>query len=109
MSVKTPTSSQAATHSRFSRSFNLQATLSLRGDLTVTYADGTVNVIPERVLESGGRSYWGVSHEMLIRDFYAKLGDPEPFWISPSEAGKSLRIVKDIYAQSYPELLERVS
>ncbi|MFE4833060.1 Gfo/Idh/MocA family protein [Arthrobacter sp. NPDC056691] len=84
------------------------ATLSLRGDLTVSYADGSVEVIPERVLETGGRSYWGVSHELLIKDFYATLDDPAPFWISPAEAAKSLRIVKEIYAQSYPELSERV-
>jgi UDP-N-acetyl-2-amino-2-deoxyglucuronate dehydrogenase len=84
------------------------ATLSLRGDLTVNYTDGSVEVIPERVLETGGRSYWGVSHELLIKDFYARLDDPSPFWINPAEAGKSLRIVKDIYAQSYPELSERV-
>jgi UDP-N-acetyl-2-amino-2-deoxyglucuronate dehydrogenase len=85
-----------------------KATLSLRGDLTVTHADGTVDVIPERVAETGGRSYWGVSHELLIADFYARLGDSEKFWINPAEAGKSLRIIKDIYAQSYPEMLERV-
>ncbi|MFK0005374.1 Gfo/Idh/MocA family protein [Paenarthrobacter sp. NPDC090522] len=84
------------------------ATLSLRGELTVTYADGRVDVIPERALESGGRAYWGVSHELLIRDFYARLNHPEPFWISPAEAAKSLRIVKDIYAQSYPDMLDRV-
>ncbi|MCT9870534.1 Gfo/Idh/MocA family protein [Paenarthrobacter aurescens] len=85
-----------------------KATLSLRGDLTVTYADGTVDVIPERVVESGGRSYWGVSHELLIADFYSRLADPEPFWINPAEAGKSLRIIKDIYAQSYPDMPGRV-
>ena len=27
----------------------------------------------------------------------------EPFWISPAEAEKSLRIIKDIYRQSYPD------
>jgi predicted dehydrogenase len=86
-----------------------KATLSLRGDLTVTYDDGTVDVIPERVAATGGRSYWGVSHELLIKDFYTGLEDEGPFWISPAEAGKSLRIVKDIYAQSYPDQLERVS
>ncbi|MHC6221756.1 Gfo/Idh/MocA family protein [Arthrobacter sp. MMS24-S77] len=85
-----------------------RATLSLRGDLTVTHADGAVETIPERALESGGRAYWGVSHELLIKDFYAKLEDPEPFWISPAEAEKSLRIVKDIYAQSYPEISDQV-
>jgi UDP-N-acetyl-2-amino-2-deoxyglucuronate dehydrogenase len=79
-----------------------RATLSLRGDLTVSYADGRVEVVPERRAASGGRSYWGVSHELLIRDFYDRLGDPEPFWISPQEAAKSLAIVKDVYAQSYP-------
>jgi predicted dehydrogenase len=79
-----------------------RATLSLRGDLTVSYSDGRVEVVPERRAPSGGRSYWGVSHELLIRDFYDRLGDPEPFWISPAEAAKSLAIVKDVYAQSFP-------
>jgi len=80
-----------------------KATLSLRGDLTVSYSDGRVEVVAERQAPSGGRAYWGVSHELLIRDFYARLDDPEPFWISPREAAKSLRIVQDIYRQSYPD------
>ncbi|NQD89978.1 Gfo/Idh/MocA family oxidoreductase, partial [Paenarthrobacter sp. CM16] len=66
-----------------------KATLSLRGDLTVSYADGTVEVIQERVAETGGRSYWGVSHQLLIADFYATLGEPGQFWINPAEAAKS--------------------
>lgn len=86
-----------------------KATLSLRGDLTITYADGTVEVVRERVAESGGRAYWGVSHELLITDFYARLGEPGPFWINPAEAGKSLAIIKDIYAQSYPDMPGRVA
>lgn len=85
-----------------------KATLSLRGDLTVTYADGRVDVIQERVAETGGRSYWGVSHQLLITDFYATLGESGQFWINPAEAGKSLGIIKDIYAQSYPDMLDRV-
>ena len=86
-----------------------QAVLSLRGDLTVTHADGRVDVIPERTSESGGRSYWGVSHELLINDFYARLDEPGPFWISPAEAEKSLRIIKDLYRQSYPDSVHLVS
>ncbi len=77
-----------------------RGSLSIRGDLTVTHADGRVEVVPERRASSAGRSYWGVSHEMLIGDFYARLGDDAPFWISPREAVKSLRILKDVYAQS---------
>lgn len=86
-----------------------EATLSLRGDLTVTYADGRVELIPERRGVSGGRAYWGASHELLIADFYAQLGNDAPFWIDPVEAEKSLRIVKDVYRQSYPASLEQVS
>ncbi|MBT2550996.1 Gfo/Idh/MocA family protein [Arthrobacter sp. ISL-65] len=86
-----------------------RATLSLRGDLTVAYADGRVEVVPERVMESGGRAYWGVSHELLIADFYGRLNKATPFWIDPQEAEKSLRIVKEIYRQSYPDLPEKVS
>ena len=79
-----------------------KATLSLRGELTVSYADGRVDVIAERQAPSGGRAYWGVSHELLIRDFYAQLGREAAFWISPREAAKSLRIVQDVYRQTYP-------
>lgn len=79
-----------------------KATLSLRGELTVSHADGRMDVIAERQAPSGGRAYWGVSHELLIRDFYAQLDRPEPFWISPREAAKSLRIVQDVYRQTYP-------
>jgi UDP-N-acetyl-2-amino-2-deoxyglucuronate dehydrogenase len=86
-----------------------KAVLSLRGDLTVTYGDGRVDVIPERRSDTGGRSYWGVSHELLISDFYGRLDEPEPFWISPAEAEKSLRIIKDVYRQSYPDAVSRVS
>lgn len=78
-----------------------RATLSLRKGLTVTYEDGRIEQVPERTAATGGRGYWGVSHELLIQDFYALLQDPEPFWISPREALKSLRIVQDVYAQSY--------
>lgn len=68
--------------------------------LTVTWADGHVETWPERRAASGGRSYWGVSHELLIRDFYTRLADPEPFWIGPEQAMASLRMLKAIYAQS---------
>jgi predicted dehydrogenase len=80
-----------------------RATLSLRGDLTVTYADGRVEVVHERELAPGMRAYWGVSHELLIRDFYDQLGQEGPFWIDPRAAQKSLNIIQDVYDQSYPE------
>jgi predicted dehydrogenase len=74
------------------------AELFLRRDLTVRYADGRVEVVEERKAASGGRAYWGVSHQALIGDFYARLGDPEPFWIGPREGAKSLDILSRVYA-----------
>jgi predicted dehydrogenase len=84
-----------------------RATLYVRSDLTISYADGRVESIPERVAVSGGRAYWGVSHELLIRDFYQRLADDEPFWISPAEAAKSLRVIGELYAQSRLSLPSR--
>ncbi|AXJ09741.1 Gfo/Idh/MocA family protein [Arthrobacter sp. PM3] len=86
-----------------------KATLSLRGDLTVTYDDGRSDVVRERAAGSGGRSYWGVSHALLIADFYESLAQPGPFWIDAAEAAKSLRIVKELYRQSYPGSEAKVS
>jgi UDP-N-acetyl-2-amino-2-deoxyglucuronate dehydrogenase len=74
------------------------AELFLRRDLTVRYADGRVETVEERKVTSGGRGYWGVSHRLLIADFYARLAEPEPFWISPREAAKSLDILSRVYA-----------
>lgn len=77
-----------------------EALLSIRGDLTVRYRDGRVETVAERRATSVGRSYWGMSHELLIADFYRRLAEPEPFWISPREASKSLQILAAVYATS---------
>jgi UDP-N-acetyl-2-amino-2-deoxyglucuronate dehydrogenase len=73
------------------------ARLTIRGDLTVTYADGRVEVVEERRATSTGRAYWGVSHELLVADFYRTLGDPEPFWIGPAEGVAALAVLDEVY------------
>lgn len=80
-----------------------RATLNLREDLTVNYCNDRREIVPERKAQAGGRAYWGVSHELLIEDFYSRLGEDKPFRISPREAEKSLRIVKSVYQQTYPD------
>ncbi|MGO1199422.1 MAG: Gfo/Idh/MocA family protein [Dermabacteraceae bacterium] len=70
------------------------------GGLTIRWADGRVDTLGERSVTSGGRSYWGVSHELLIRDFYEHLEDPEPFWIGPREAMASMEILTEAYRLS---------
>lgn len=76
------------------------AYVTLKHGLEVRWRDGRVDRYAEREAPSGGRAYWGVSHEILIRDFYGKLDDPEPFWLSPAEAMKSLQILKRTYEVS---------
>jgi predicted dehydrogenase len=76
------------------------ATLLIRGDLTITHADGRVETVAEPRPGGSGRSYWGASHERLIADFYRGLADPEPFWIGPEQGARSLRLVHEIYRQS---------
>ena len=76
------------------------AQLSIRGDLTISWADGRVDVVPERRAASGGRSYWGVSHELLIADFHAQAAAGKPFWIDPAEGVKALEIIEQVYALS---------
>jgi UDP-N-acetyl-2-amino-2-deoxyglucuronate dehydrogenase len=77
-----------------------RAVLLIRGDLTVSYADGRTETVTERRVSTGGRGYWGASHELLIVDFYRTLPDPQPFWIDPQEGARSLRLIHQIYRQN---------
>lgn len=76
------------------------ATLYIRGDLTITWDDGRIEVVPERRAGTVGRNYWGVSHELLIADFYRQRETPEPFWIGPDTALPAQRVLAEIYALS---------
>lgn len=77
-----------------------EAVIRIWGDMTVAYKDGRREVVNERSAPTTGRAYWGLSHEYLIRDFYEKLDDPEPFWIGPEEGRKTLEIIDKVYQQS---------
>lgn len=77
-----------------------RAYVTLRDGLEVRWADGRTERHEERRRSSSGRSYWGVSHELLIGDFYASLEDPEPFWIGPEQAMACLHMAQGVYAAS---------
>src|SRR3954454_4941932 len=75
-----------------------RAVLVMRGDLTVTYLDdGRTETVAERRVETGGRAYWGASHELLIADFYRALDQPQPFWIDAEEGTRALRLIDQVY------------
>ncbi len=75
-------------------------TARLHTDLTVTYADGAIDVTAAAQLGSGEKAYWGASHGLLIDDFYRHVRDRRPFWIDPAEALKALRVISAVYEQS---------
>lgn len=77
------------------------AELSLRGALTVRYADGRVETVEETGVLPGSRSYWGASHQLLIADFYRAVRSGARFWIGADEATASLKLIKDVYSRSY--------
>ena len=77
-----------------------RARLSIRGDLTVTWDDGRVETVPERRATSVGRDYWGVSHELLVANFYAQRTSSETFWIGPAQALPAQRILAEVYRLS---------
>src|SRR5699024_2783809 len=72
----------------------------LDGGLTIRCADGRLDTVGERPVTSGGRSYWGVSHELLIRDIHARLDEPDPSRNSPREALATPEIPKEAYRVS---------
>ncbi|MEL4356979.1 MULTISPECIES: Gfo/Idh/MocA family protein [unclassified Luteococcus] len=78
-------------------------TATMADGLHVRYADGRTLDVAERVVPTTGRSYWGMSHQLLIDDFHRQLGSPRPFWIGPQEAMASLRMLKAVYADTWPQ------
>ncbi len=70
----------------------------LGSSLDVLYSDGT----SERIIDDTVnpiKHYWGTSHPEIIADFYNNIKE-KPFWISPEEALKTLRIIKEVQKQS---------
>lgn len=76
-------------------------TLILRGDTLYLDHNGELTVLAEPVKNTlGAKSYWGMSHEHQIRDFYAHLLEDKPFWLDGPEGYKAFRLVMDIYESS---------
>jgi UDP-N-acetyl-2-amino-2-deoxyglucuronate dehydrogenase len=75
--------------------------VSLRAEeeLTVRWNDGRVETFTEEQA-TGAHAYWGLDHETLIKDFYAKYASGEKFEIDAEEAIKSLDIIDRVYKNS---------
>lgn len=78
-----------------------QGTLLQRGDSLYLDQDGKLTTLEEPVVNTlGEKSYWGMSHELQIRDYYEHLLAGKPFWIDGPEGFNGFRVVMDIYESS---------
>ncbi len=77
-----------------------KAVIRLEGDLTIKYCNGELEHFNDTNLETGEKSYWGASHNLLIKDFYRCVLSGEPFSIEGEEGIKALQMVKTIYTSS---------
>lgn len=49
---------------------------------------------------TGEKAYWGITHEVLIRDYYKSVEENRPFWIDGESALPVLRLLKGVYRAS---------
>ncbi|WP_245708687.1 Gfo/Idh/MocA family protein [Ruania alba] len=76
------------------------ATATVAGDLVVAWNDGRSETVAAQAPGSVGRAYWGDSHRILIEDFYARLGEEAPFWISPRDGLATVQAIHQVYDAS---------
>jgi hypothetical protein len=69
-------------------------------DLTVSYHDGRVEVVRPAAAASGAKAYWGLSHGLLIDDFYRHVRAGKHFWIDAAAACATLRVIDAVYDRS---------
>lgn len=79
-----------------------ELTLKLTDQLTVETQDGRmVEQITEVQTRTGGKAYWGSSHEALINDFYRCLASGDSFPLEGAAGFNGLKMVKAIYDSSH--------
>jgi hypothetical protein len=59
-------------------------------------------VVPETLLGSGARSYWGAAHGTLVADFYDHLRTGRRFPIDAAAGLPTLQVIDEVYRRSGP-------
>ena len=73
-----------------------KAVFTLCDTLKVSHEDGSVETFKNETVATGEKAYWGNAHTLLISDFYEKLHDGKPFWISLEEGAKCMRVLHEV-------------
>ncbi len=69
----------------------------LEGDLTIKHENGEIERFSETDRATGEKAYWGLSHKILIQDFYSRLRAGVPFAIDGSQGIKAIQMLDAIY------------
>lgn len=83
-----------------------QGVLQLREDCLYLVQGSSTTLLcepPATLDEQGlvtGKSYWGISHQLLIEDFYDHVRSGTRFPIHAEEGIKTMRLITDLYASS---------
>lgn len=78
-----------------------RGTLIQRRESLYLLRDGEETLLCEPAFnETGGKSYWGASHGLLIRDYYDCVREGRPFGIDGRTGRNGLWLVKSIYESS---------
>lgn len=77
-----------------------KAIINLRDDLTVTYKNGEIEKVNDKVKATGEKAYWGIGHSLLINDFYKKLLNGEEISVNCEEGIKAIQMFNAIYTSN---------
>lgn len=69
------------------------------------YIDGKKQELYDVANSSDGKGYWGVGHQMLFKDYYARLANGEDMPIGVAEAAKALKVLLAMYDSQGKEIL----
>jgi len=77
-----------------------KAVIRLSDSLIIKYNDGRKEEILNINKASGEKAYWGLSHSLLIEDFYDSILENREFLVNGYEGIKTIKIIKAIYESS---------
>lgn len=74
-----------------------KATLVIKDGSLTLHESGKIKILLNENMTSGQKSYWGISHKVLIDKYYENLTQNKQPEISPYDGSISLEMIKGIY------------
>lgn len=85
-----------------------KAVIRLEDNITITYTDNRKEIITNLEENTGEKTYWGLSHEKLIREFYKNLSEKKQFFLDGNQGITATKLVDAIYQSSSTDKLVKL-